>query len=75
MDFNKKRLEKDLLELKKMIASHFVQREKDEQELTNLETRMSTRQEMRKKQVEERQQVRYISFTVQDHLEKNLILT
>lgn len=55
MDFVKKRLEKDLVELKKMIDSHFLQRKSDESELQALEDRMTKRQDMRKAQVEERQ--------------------
>jgi len=54
-DFVKKRLEKDLLELKKMIDSHFEQRKKDEEELTSLEDRIEKRKDIRKKQMEERQ--------------------
>jgi hypothetical protein len=59
MDFVKKRLEKDLVELKKMIDSHFLQRKSDESELQALEDRMTKRQDMRKAQVEERQRVSY----------------
>ena len=33
-DINRKRLEKDLIELKKLIATHFEQRKADEEELT-----------------------------------------
>ena len=33
-DINRKRLEKDLIELKKLIATHFEQRKTDEAELT-----------------------------------------
>ena len=35
-DINRKRLEKDLVELKKLIAAHFEQRKTDEEELTQL---------------------------------------
>ena len=35
-DINRKRLEKDLMELKKLIAAHFEQRKTDEAELTQL---------------------------------------
>ena len=45
-DFYKKRLEKDLAELKKMIETHFVLRKKDEEELQELETRISERKEV-----------------------------
>ena len=56
-DFVKKRLEKDLLELKKMIDAHFEQRKKDEGELTALEERIEKRREIREKQKAERAQV------------------
>ena len=46
-DFYKKRLEKDLIELKKMIESHFVQRKTDEEELVELEKRITLRKEVR----------------------------
>lgn len=45
-DFYKKRLEKDLSELKKMIDHHFVQRKQDEDELMELETRIVDRKEV-----------------------------
>ena len=35
-DINRKRLEKDLMELKKLIAAHFEQRKTDEAELAQL---------------------------------------
>ena len=35
-DINRKRLEKDLMELKKLIAAHFEQRKTDEEELSQL---------------------------------------
>ena len=35
-DINRKRLEKDLIELKKLIAAHFEQRKTDEEELSQL---------------------------------------
>ena len=46
-EFYKKRLEKDLAELKKMIETHFVLRKKDEEELQELETRISARKEVK----------------------------
>ena len=41
-EFVKKRLKKDLVDLKKMIAAHFEQRKKDEEELEELKTRIET---------------------------------
>ena len=38
-EFVKKRLEKDLAELKKMIEKHFEQRKTDEEAITELQTR------------------------------------
>jgi len=61
-DFVKKRLEKDLLELKKMIDSHFEQRKKDESELTSLEDRIEKRKDVRMKQQEQRQMVKFKYF-------------
>merc|ERR1712130_627405 len=55
-EFVKKRLEKDLLELKKMIDAHFEQRKKDEGELTALEERIEKErkeEEMERKLAEE----------------------
>ena len=45
-EFVKKRLEKDLADLKKMIAAHFEQRKKDEEELEELKTRIETRKQV-----------------------------
>ena len=56
-DFSKKRLEKDLQELKKMIEKHFVQRKEDEASIQQLEERIVKRKELRAKQLEERAQV------------------
>ena len=42
----KKRLEKDLEDLKKMIALHFEQRKKDEEELEELKSRIDKRREV-----------------------------
>lgn len=68
-DFYKKRLEKDLAELKKMIETHFVQRKKDEEDLVQLETRITERKEMREKQILERAQ-REKDRLERDRLEK-----
>lgn len=68
-DFYKKRLEKDLAELKKMIDTHFVQRKKDEEDLVQLETRITERKEMREKQILERAQ-REKDRLERDRLEK-----
>ena len=47
-DFVKKRLEKDLQELKRMIESHFQQRKKDEEELAELKDRIEKRKQVSK---------------------------
>ena len=47
-DFVKKRLDKDLQELKRMIEYHFVQRKKDEEELCELKERIEKRKEVTK---------------------------
>lgn len=54
MDFQQKKLEKELQELKKLIDVHFVQRKKDEEELTALEDRIEKRKEYRAAQLAER---------------------
>ena len=46
-EFVKKRLEKDLADLKKMIALHFEQRKKDEEELEELKSRIETRKQVK----------------------------
>lgn len=43
MEFAKKRLEKDLGELKKLIENHFKQRQCDEKELESLKERIDAR--------------------------------
>ena len=45
-DFVKKRLEKDLEDLKRMIALHFEQRKKDENELEELKSRIDKRKQV-----------------------------
>lgn len=45
-EFVKKRLEKDLHELKRMIDLHFQQRKKDEEELAELKDRIEKRKEV-----------------------------
>ena len=57
-EFVKKRLEKDLQELKKMIEKHFEQRKIDEADISDLEGRIEKRKEARAKQIAERAQVR-----------------
>ena len=44
--FVKKRLEKDLEDLKRMIALHFEQRKKDEEELEELKSRIDKRKQV-----------------------------
>jgi len=53
-EFVKKRLEKDLQELKKMIEKHFEQRKEDEASIQQLEERIVKRKELRAQQLEER---------------------
>ena len=53
-DFVKKRLEKDLSELKRIIEAHFVQRQKDEVELEELKQRIEKRKEYREQQLKQR---------------------
>ena len=58
----KARMEKDLQELKSMIAKHFTQREKDDQELEDLEQTIAKRKEKRVEQTrirKEREKARY----------------
>ena len=47
--FVKKRLEKDLEDLKRMIALHFEQRKKDEEELEELKSRIDKRKQVKYK--------------------------
>ena len=56
-EFVKKRLEKDLQELKKMIEKHFEQRKEDEASIKQLEERIVKRKELRAQQLEERAKV------------------
>merc|ERR1712130_207395 len=56
-DFVKKRLEKDLQELKRMIESHFQQRKKDEEELAELKDRIEKRKQMREEQRQEAERI------------------
>jgi len=53
-DFVKKRLERDLGDLKRMCDDHFKKRSEDDSHITDLETRISKRQELREKQKQER---------------------
>lgn len=57
-EFQQKKLEKELSELKKLIDLHFVQRKKDEEELKGLEDRIEKRKEYRAAQLAERARVR-----------------
>ena len=58
-EFQQKKLEKELSELKKLIDLHFVQRKKDEEELKGLEDRIEKRKEYRAAQLAERARVRF----------------
>lgn len=51
-EFVKKRLEKDLQELKRMIETHFQQRKRDEEELSELKDRIEKRKQMREEQLQ-----------------------
>ena len=46
-EYAKKRLEKDLFELKRMIDDHFKQRQEDEAELAALQDRIEKRKAVR----------------------------
>ena len=46
-EYAKKRLEKDLVELKRMIDDHFKQRQEDEAELSALQDRIEKRKAVR----------------------------
>lgn len=59
-EFVKKRLEKDLQELKKMIEKHFEQRKEDEASIQQLEERIVKRKELRAQQLEERAKVKIL---------------
>jgi len=50
-EFVKKRLEKDLQELKRMIETHFQKRKQDEEELSELKDRIEKRKQMREEQL------------------------
>lgn len=53
-DFVKKRLERDLADLKRMCDDHFKKREADDSLITDLEGRITKRQDTREKQKQER---------------------
>ena len=71
-EFVKKRLEKDLQELKKMIEKHFEQRKEDEASIQQLEERIVKRKELRAQQLEERAKVfkffRYLQIIFTDDI-------
>ena len=75
-EFVKKRLEKDLQELKKMIEKHFEQRKEDEASIQQLEERIVKRKELRAQQLEERAKVKssYL-LNFQDLIRKCIWLT
>ena len=50
-DYAKKRLEKDLVELKRMIDDHFKQRQEDEAELNALQDRIEKRKAVKKRKL------------------------
>ena len=53
-DINRKRLERDLQDLQKLIALHFEQRKIDEADLDQLKTRITKRQDYRTAQITKR---------------------
>lgn len=53
-DFARKRLEKDLVELERLIKDHFNQRKKDEEELGELQDRIEKRKTLREEQIKVR---------------------
>ena len=53
-DFARKRLEKDLIELERLIKDHFAQRKKDEEELGELQDRIEKRKTLREEQIKVR---------------------
>ena len=55
-DINRRKLEKDLAELKKLIAAHFEQRKLDEEELQGLQDRIEKRKVIREEQMKLRAQ-------------------
>lgn len=50
-DFSRKRLEKDLFELERLIKDHFQQRKMDEEELQSLQDRIEKRKTLREEQI------------------------
>ena len=54
-DFVKKRLERDLGDLKRMCDEHFKKRADDDSHITSLEGRITERQDTREAQKQERQ--------------------
>lgn len=55
-DIHRKRIEKDLQELQRLIEQHFLQRKNDESELEELRVRIEQRKEMREEQIRVRQE-------------------
>ena len=55
-DFQRKRMEKDLMELETLVMAHFEQRRKDEQELEELRLRIEGRKQERAEQIRIRQE-------------------
>ena len=53
-DFARKRLEKDLIELERLIKDHFNQRKKDEEDLAQLQDRIEKRKTVREEQLKAR---------------------
>ena len=70
-DFVKKRLEKDLEDLKRMIALHFEQRKKDENELEELKSRIDKRKQVLRWPNGQKITLNYQSLYVNFRWEKN----
>ena len=80
-DFARKRLEKDLVELERLIKDHFTQRKKDEEDLAQLQDRIEKRKTVREEQLAaraEKEKLRLekekVSFTLPDKSLKKYFL-
>lgn len=53
-EFARAKLERDLLDLQRLIGAHFEERKKDEEDLVDLKDRIVERKQMREAQIKER---------------------
>jgi len=53
-EFARAKLERDLVDLQRLIGAHFEERQKDEEDLVDLKDRIAERKEMRAAQIQER---------------------